>query len=84
MTLSSPPSGGTRSQTAIAFNPLQPTTAYFDITGMASFNQDLVNWDGSWVHAPKSAQLGEHLIRAREKASKRAAGRRAGRPPFTP
>ena len=44
--------------TAIAFNPLQPSTAYFDITGMASFNQDLVNWSGSWVHVPKSAQLG--------------------------
>jgi type II secretion system protein G len=48
--------GRDKTQTAIAFNPLQPTTAYFDITGMASFNQDLVNWDGSWVHAPKSAQ----------------------------
>jgi type II secretion system protein G len=44
--------------TDIAFNPLAPSTAYFDITGMVSFNQDLVNWDGSWVHAPKSAQLG--------------------------
>ncbi len=50
--------GRDKSQTAIAFNPLAPTTAYFDITGMTSFNQDLVNWDGSWVHAPKSAQLG--------------------------
>jgi type II secretion system protein G len=42
----------------IAFDPQNPTTAYFAITGMTSFNQDLVNWSGSWVHAPKSAQLG--------------------------
>jgi type II secretion system protein G len=42
--------------TAIAFDPLQPTTAYFDVNGMADFNQDLVNWDGSWIHAPKGAQ----------------------------
>lgn len=39
---------------AFTFNPLEPTTAYFDITGMASFDEDLVNWDGSWIHAPKS------------------------------
>jgi type II secretion system protein G len=43
---------------AIAFDPMTPTTAYFDITAMTSFNQDLVNWSGSWIHAPKSAQLG--------------------------
>ncbi len=43
---------------AIAFNPLEPSTAYFTITGMTSFNQDLVNWSGSWIHVPKSAQLG--------------------------
>jgi len=50
--------GRDKAFTAMAFNPLAPATAYFDITGMTSFNQDLVNWDGSWVHAPKSAQLG--------------------------
>jgi type II secretion system protein G len=44
--------------TVFPFDPLQPTTAYFEITGMRSFNQDLVNWDGSWVHVPKAAQLG--------------------------
>jgi len=25
---------------------------------MTSFDNDLVNWSGSWIHAPKSAQLG--------------------------
>lgn len=48
--------GRNKSTDAISFNPLQPTTAYFDITGMASFNLDLVSWNGSWVHAPKNAQ----------------------------
>jgi type II secretion system protein G len=45
-------------QDGINFNPATPTTVYFDMTGMTSFNQDLVNWDGSWIHAPKTAQLG--------------------------
>ena len=41
-----------------AFDPQNPGTAYFPITGMISFNNDLVNWSGSWIHAPKSAQSG--------------------------
>jgi type II secretion system protein G len=45
-------------KTAISFDPTQPSTAYFDITGMTSFNEDLVNWSGSWIHVPKSGQLG--------------------------
>ncbi len=50
--------GRNKGEDAILFDPLDPTTAYFAITGMASFNQDLVSWSGSWIHAPKSAQLG--------------------------
>jgi type II secretion system protein G len=50
--------GRDKGVTAFPFDPMQPTSAYFDITGMVSFNEDLVNWDGSWIHAPKSAQLG--------------------------
>ncbi len=42
----------------ITFLPMDPATAYFDITGMISFNKDLVNWSGSWISVPKSAQLG--------------------------
>lgn len=45
--------------TSFNFDPSQPTTAYFDITGMDSFDNDLVNWSGNWIHAPKSAQLGQ-------------------------
>jgi type II secretion system protein G len=48
--------GRNKAINAFTFNPLNPTSAYFDIVGMSSFDQDLVNWDGSWIHAPKSAQ----------------------------
>ena len=44
--------------TAIAFDPAQPATVYFSITDLTSFNEDLVSWSGSWIHVPKSAQLG--------------------------
>ena len=50
--------GRDKSQTTIAFDPMNPATAYFSITGMTSFDNDLVNWSGSWIHAPKSAQIG--------------------------
>jgi len=50
--------GRDRGLTVIAFDPLAPTTAYFDITSMTSFNEDLVNWSGSWIHVPKSGQIG--------------------------
>jgi len=50
--------GRNKGPDAITFDPQFPTTAYFAITAMTSFNGDLVNWDGSWIHAPKSAQLG--------------------------
>jgi type II secretion system protein G len=50
--------GRNKTADVVTFDPTDPTTAYFTITGMASFNQDLVNWSGSWIHVPKSAQLG--------------------------
>src|SRR4030042_2149499 len=39
------------------FDPMDPALSYFPITGLISFHQDLANWSGSWIHAPKSAQL---------------------------
>jgi len=48
--------GRDRAVTAFTFNPLSPATAFFQITGMDSYNQDLVNWSGSWAHAPRTAQ----------------------------
>jgi len=50
--------GRNKNQDTFAFDPMDPVTAYFPITGMTSFDNDLVNWSGSWIHAPKSAQLG--------------------------
>lgn len=50
--------GRNKAGDSVAFDPMQPTTAYFDITGMTSFNEDLVNWSGSWIHVPKGVQFG--------------------------
>jgi type II secretion system protein G len=49
--------GRDKTDTTFTFDPMDPATVYFPITGLTSFNQDLVNWSGSWIHAPKSAQL---------------------------
>ncbi|MBP1766964.1 MAG: Type secretion system protein, partial [Candidatus Aminicenantes bacterium] len=52
--------GRDKQQTACSFDPLDPQTAYFDLTSLPSFNEDLIIWNGSWVHAPKGGQLGQH------------------------
>jgi type II secretion system protein G len=51
--------GRDRQQTAITFDPLDPQSAYFELTALPSFNQDLIIWNGSWIHAPKAGQLGQ-------------------------
>ncbi len=51
--------GRNKAYDSFTFDPLVPTTAFFEINGMTDFNNDLVNWDGSWIHVPKSAQLGQ-------------------------
>jgi prepilin-type N-terminal cleavage/methylation domain-containing protein len=51
--------GRDRQQTPFSFDPLDPRSAYFELTALPSFNQDLIIWNGSWIHAPKSAQLGQ-------------------------
>jgi type II secretion system protein G len=48
--------GRNRAVDTFTFDPLSPATAYFQISTMDSYNQDLVNWNGSWVHAPKAGQ----------------------------
>ncbi len=50
--------GRDRTPTPFNYDPTQPTLVYFPITNMSSFNQDLCTWNGNWIHAPKSAQLG--------------------------
>jgi len=49
--------GRDRQQTPFDFNPLDPQAAYFELTALPSFNQDLIIWNGSWIHTPKTAQL---------------------------
>jgi type II secretory pathway pseudopilin PulG len=51
--------GRDRQQTAFNFDPLDPQSAYFELTALPSFNQDLIIWNGSWIHAPKAGQLGQ-------------------------
>jgi general secretion pathway protein G len=48
-----------RQQTPFSFDPMDPLTAYFELTALPSFNQDLIIWNGSWIHAPKAGQLGQ-------------------------
>jgi type II secretion system protein G len=49
--------GRDKTQTSFSFDPLDPVTAYFELTTLTSFNQDLIIWNGSWIHAPKGGQL---------------------------
>jgi type II secretion system protein G len=51
--------GRDRQETPFPFNPLDPQTASFELTSLPSFNQDLIIWNGSWIHAPKAGQLGQ-------------------------
>ena len=51
--------GRDRQQTPFSFDPLDPLTAYFELTALPSFNQDLIVWNGAWIHAPKAGQLGQ-------------------------
>jgi type II secretion system protein G len=50
--------GRDRQQTPFTFDPLDPQTAYFELTSLQSYDQDLIIWNGSWIHAPKNAQVG--------------------------
>jgi general secretion pathway protein G len=51
--------GRDRKKTPFSFDPLDPLTAYFELTAMTSFNEDLIIWNGSWIHSPKPGQLGQ-------------------------
>jgi len=39
---------------AALYNPLDPETMRYNVSRMADFNEDLVNWDGSWIVGPTS------------------------------
>ena len=42
--------------TSFTYNSVTPETAYFEITSLLSYNEDLVSWNGSWIHVPRTAQ----------------------------
>jgi prepilin-type N-terminal cleavage/methylation domain-containing protein len=50
--------GKDRQQTSFSFDRMDPQAAYFEMTALPGFNEDLIIWNGSWIHAPKSGQLG--------------------------
>jgi general secretion pathway protein G len=50
--------GRDRLQTPFTFDPMDPATVYFALTALPSFNQDLIIWNGSWIHVPKTGQIG--------------------------
>jgi len=51
--------GRDRQETAFSYDPQSPSAIYFQISSMSAFNEDLAVWNGFWIHAPKSAQLGD-------------------------
>lgn len=51
--------GRDRQQTGFSYDPQSPSFVYFEISSMGSFNEDLAVWNGYWIHAPKSAQVGD-------------------------
>ena len=50
--------GRDRQRTPFSFNPLAPSSAYFGLTSLRSYDQDLAIWSGTWIHLPKTAQIG--------------------------
>ncbi len=48
--------GRNRAPDGFTFDPTSPASCYFQISTMDSYNQDLVNWNGSWAHCPKAGQ----------------------------
>jgi type II secretion system protein G len=50
--------GRDKRPTSYTYDPLDPVRAYFEITALPSFDEDLIIWNGSWIHAPKTAQFG--------------------------
>jgi prepilin-type N-terminal cleavage/methylation domain-containing protein len=38
-----------------AFDPMNPELGYYTVDSWASFRNDLVNWNGSWIRVPRVA-----------------------------
>jgi len=48
--------GRDRSSTPFTYDPASPGSAFFRVAAMSDFDQDLVNWNGTWIHAPRHFQ----------------------------
>jgi len=49
---------GASGRTWSAFDPADPESGLFVISKAEHFNYDLVNWNGSWISAPRTAAPG--------------------------
>jgi type II secretion system protein G len=43
---------------AFTYIPTTPDAGLFTISGMEDFDKDLVNWNGTWIRAPRTAASG--------------------------
>jgi type II secretion system protein G len=50
--------GRDKLQESFSFQDSQPELGLFIISTMADFDKDLVQWDGSWIRAPRTAATG--------------------------
>ena len=41
-----------------SYNAANPSTGFYQINSVADFNNDLINLDGSWLHAPRMMSSG--------------------------
>ncbi len=39
------------------FNPSDPLSGLFTVSGMPDFEKDLINWNGAWIRAPRVSNL---------------------------
>jgi type II secretion system protein G len=50
--------GRDKKQESFSFSNSNPEAGLFIISTMADFDKDLVQWDGSWIRAPRTAATG--------------------------
>jgi type II secretion system protein G len=48
--------GRDKSTTPFTFDPLSPGSVFFTLDRMSAFDEDLVSWNGTWIHSPRSSQ----------------------------
>ena len=50
--------GRDKAATDFDYNPADPSSTFFPIASLVDFNEDLVSWNGSWIHVPNTAMMG--------------------------